>query len=123
MPAATEGIENLSLQSDKSGLASGVRSQTIPRRSNRRSILYSVVPDTAVLTPVHRPAEYGKIGKPIEIYTNHFKVSVDDAIINQYLIEIKMIRRDGKPCDARKNERWEVLQELVKTEKNFPLVW
>ncbi len=123
IPIATEAIGNISLQSDESNLASGSRSQTIPRRSNRRPMLYSVVPDSAVLTPVHRSSGYGKAGRPIRIYTNHFKVSMDDAIINQYDIKIDMIRRDGKLCDARKNERWATLQELIKREKNFPLVW
>lgn len=99
------------------------RSQTT-RPTNRRRTLYSAVPDTALLTPLRRPEEYGKAGKPIEIYTNHFKVSMDtNIIINQYDIEIEMIRRDGKTCAARKNERWETLQKLSKREKNFPLVW
>lgn len=48
---------------------------------------------------------------------------MDDAIINQYLIEIVMIRRDGSECSARKNERWETIRELSKRIKNFPLVW
>jgi len=76
-----------------------------------------------VLTPIRRP-NYGKAGRPIQIYTNHFKVSIDnDAIINQYDIEIMMICRNGNTCAARKNERWETLKELSKKEKNFPLVW
>jgi hypothetical protein len=116
-PTPTEAISKLSLQSSEA------RSQTTPRPPNQRRTLYSAVPDTAVLTPVHRPKEYGKAGRPIQIYTNHFKVTVDNAIVNQYDIEIVMIRRDGKPAPARKNERWEMLQELAKREKNFPLVW
>ena len=123
IPITTEAIGNLSLQSDESNLASGGRSQTTPRRANRRQILYSVVPESTLRTPIHRSGGTGKAGRPIRIYTNHFKVSIDDAIINQYDVEIKMIRRDGKACDARKNERWETLQALAKREKNFPLVW
>jgi hypothetical protein len=110
-------MSKLSLQSSEA------RSQTTPRRSNQRRTLYSVVPDSSILTPIRRPGEYGKIGKPIRIFTNHFKVSIDDAIVNQYDIDILMIRRDGKTCLARKNERWETLQALAKREKNFPLVW
>lgn len=103
--------------------AGASRSQTT-QPINRRRTLYSVVPETTLLTLLHRPVEYGKAGKPIEIYTNHFKVSmINDAIINQYDIEIEMIRRDGLKCAARKNERWETLQALAKREKNFPLVW
>ncbi len=117
-PTATEAMSNLSVQSE---VTSGARSRTTGP-SNRR-ILRSAVPDSAVLTPIRRPAEYGKAGKPIQIYTNHFRVSIDDAIINQYDIEISMIRRDGKLCPARKNERWETLQQLAKREKNFPIVW
>ncbi len=122
IPVTTEAIGNISLKSDESTLASGARSQTIPR-PNRRRMLYSVVPDSAVLTPIRRSSGYGKAGRPIRVYTNHFKVSMDDAIINQYDIEIVMIRRDGKSCSARKDERWEILQQLAKREKNFPLVW
>ena len=118
-PTATEAMSNISLQS---GLTSEARSQTAAP-SNRRRILRSAVPDSAVLTPLHRPVEYGKAGKSIQIYTNHFRVSIDDAIINQYDIEISMIRRDGKLCPARKNERWETLQQLAKRDKNFPIVW
>jgi len=117
VPTTTEGISKLSLQ------PSEARSHTTPRQANQRRTLYSAVPDTAVLTPVCRP-NYGKAGRPIQIYTNHFKVSIDnDAIINQYDIEILMIGRNGNTSGARKNERWETLKELTKREKNFPLVW
>jgi hypothetical protein len=123
LPITTEAISKLSVHSSESGLASGARSQTTPRPAYRRRTLYSAVPDTAVLTPIRRPEEYGKAGRPIQIYTNHFKVSIDNAMVNQYDIEIVMIRRDGKTCSARKNERWETLKELAKREKNFPIVW
>jgi hypothetical protein len=118
-PTPTEAISQLSLES---GSTSGARSQTT-RPTYQRRILRSAVPDSAVLAPIRRPAEYGKAGKPTQIYTNHFRVSIDDAIINQYDIEITMIRRDGKSCGARKNERWETLQQLAKREKNFPIAW
>jgi len=108
----------------KLSLESGASRSQTTRPVNKRRTLYSAVPDTALLTPLRRPTEYGKAGKPIEIYTNHFKVSMtNDAIINQYDIEIEMIRRDGLTCGARKNERWETLQALAKREQNFPLVW
>ena len=119
-PTPVEAMQHLSLQSSATAT---VRSQTHPRPLNRRRILHSVIPDTTILTPAHRPAESGQSGQRIEIYTNHFKVSMDDAIINQYQIEIVMIRRDGTKCPARKNERWETIQELTKRIKNFPLVW
>jgi hypothetical protein len=119
-PTATEAMNKLSLHPELT--SDEGRSQTT-RPSNRRRMLYSVVPDSTELTPVQRPNEYGKAGKAIQVYTNHFRVSIDDAIVNQYDIEISMIRRDGKLCAARKNERWEVLQQLVKREKNFPIVW
>ncbi|CAF3771180.1 unnamed protein product [Rotaria sp. Silwood1] len=118
-PTVTESMSKLSMGSES---ISGARSQTT-RPSYRRRILYSAVPDTAVLKPIHRPDEYGKVGKSIQIYTNHFRVSIDDAIINQYDIEISMIRRDGNLCSARKDERWQTLKELARKEKNFPIVW
>jgi len=117
LPITTEAISKLSVHPGES------RSQTTPRPAYRRRTLYSAVPDTAMLTPIRRPEEYGKAGRPIQIYTNHFKVSIDDAIVNQYDIEIVMIRRDGKTSPARKNERWETLKELAKREKDFPIVW
>jgi hypothetical protein len=85
--------EAISQLSLESGSTSGARSQTT-RPTYQRRILRSAVPDSAVL-----------------------------AIINQYDIEITMIRRDGKSCGARKNERWETLQQLAKREKNFPIAW
>ncbi|CAF1114885.1 unnamed protein product [Adineta ricciae] len=117
-PTPSEAIANLSLQSETT---TSTRSKTTGP-SNRR-ILHSVVPDSAVLTPIHRPDQGGKAGQPVQIYTNHFRVSIDDAIVNQYNIEISMVRRDGKLTAARKNERWETLQQLAKREKSFPIVW
>ncbi|UJR07552.1 hypothetical protein I4U23_011840 [Adineta vaga] len=117
-PTPTEGMTNLSLQTEATA---GTRSKTAGPLNRR--ILHSVVPDSAVLTPIRRPDQEGKAGQPVQIYVNHFRVSIDDAIINQYDIEISMIRRDGKLCAARKNERWETLQQLAKREKNFPIVW
>lgn len=85
--------------------------------------MISIVPESAVLTPIRRPDPHGNLGRSVEIYVNHFSVSIPDAIINQYEIEITMIRRDGREALARKDERWETLQELIRKEKNFPLVW
>lgn len=116
-------MKDLSLQPAESELTSASRSRTVPGRSNRRQLLYSVVPDSAVLVPARRPDQYGRSGQTMEIYTNHFKVSMDDAIINQYLVEITIIRQDREPHSARKNERWATLQELARRDKNFPLVW
>lgn len=98
------------------------RSQTT-RPMNRTRMLYSAVPDSAVLTPIRRPDQGGKSGRPIEIYANHFRVSIDDAIINQYDVEVSMVRRDGELCAARKNERWETFKKLSEQVKNFPLAW
>lgn len=100
---------------------STARSQTA-RPSNRR-VLLSAVPDSAELTPLRRPDQGGKAGQPVQIYTNHFRVTMDDAVINQYDIEISWIRRDGKLANSRKNERWQVLKQLAQREKNFPVVW
>jgi hypothetical protein len=99
-----------------------VRSQSA-RSTNRRSYLHSAVPESAVLTPVRRPDEGGKAGKVINVYTNHFRVKIDNGIVNQYDIEIFMIGRDKKPRLARKDERWETVQRIAKREKNFPVIW
>ena len=111
-PSLAEATANLSISS---------RSQT-SRPANRRQLL-SVVPETAALTPVRRPDAHGSLGRPVEVYANHFPVSIIDAIVNQYDIDISMIRRDGREALARKDERWETMQQLMKREKNFPLVW
>ncbi|CAF1254023.1 unnamed protein product [Rotaria sordida] len=122
-PTPTEAaMANLSLQSTESQTEKNVRSQTeCPKK--RRYGVSSVVPDSAVLTPIRRPDAQGTVGNDIEIYTNHFPVSIDDAIINQYDIDIAMVRDGRRPCPAKKNERWEVLQILSRHEKNFPIVW
>lgn len=100
------------------------RTQSQPARASyRRRPLKSAVPESARLSPIQRPTEKGKIGRPITIYTNHFPVKIDDAIINQYEVEIAMIGRDNKPRRARKDERWETLRRIQERVKNFPLVW
>lgn len=91
--------------------------------SKRRTYLHSAVPDSAVLTPVRRPDQGGNVGKAIEVYTNHFRVQVEDGIVNQYDIEIYMVGRDQKLRLARKDERWETVQRIAKREKNFPVIW
>lgn len=113
-------MEKLSLNGPK--LQATVRSQSACT-SGRRSHLHSAVPESAVLTPVHRPDQGGKVGKTIEVYTNHFRVKFSDEIVNQYDIEIYMIGRDNKPRLARKDERWETVQRIAKREKNFPVIW
>jgi hypothetical protein len=58
------------------------------------------------------------------VYTNHFPVHIDDAIIYQYDIDIVMIDRDGKQRFARKDDRWNVIKFVVNDKKkNFPVVW
>jgi uncharacterized protein YfkK (UPF0435 family) len=113
-------MENLSL--DSPIVQPTVRSHSA-RPSNRRSYLHSAVPESAVLTPVRRPDQGGKVGKIVDVYTNHFRVKIDDDIINQYDVEIFMIGRDQKPRLARKDERWETVQRIAKREKNFPVIW
>ncbi|CAF3231399.1 unnamed protein product [Rotaria sp. Silwood2] len=121
-PTPFEAMANLSIQSTESRKDKNVRSQTEPTKRRRYGV-YSVVPDSTVLKPISRPDDQGTIGKAIEIYTNHFPVFIDDAIINQYDIEIVMVREERKLCPAKKGERREVLQKLSKHEKNFPIVW
>jgi len=113
---------DLVLQSDNSEPQMKARSRTADP-SNRQCAGYSIVPDSAVLQPICRPDEHGSAGKIIEIYTNHFRVSIDDIDINQYNVEITRIHRNGKSCPARENERWETLQQLAKQNQNFPIVW
>ncbi|CAF2744993.1 unnamed protein product [Rotaria sp. Silwood2] len=119
-PTPREAMEKLSL--DASTSQPTVRSQSA-RPSNRRSYLHSAIPESAVLTPVCRPDQGGNIGKTIDVYTNHFRLKVDDNIINQYDIEIYMIGRDKQPRLARKDERWETVQRIAKREQNFPVIW
>ena len=119
-PTPREAMERLSLDSSTS--QSVVRSQSV-RPSNQRSCLHSAVPESTVLTPILRPDQGGNVGKTIDVYTNHFRLQIDDATINQYNVEIYMIGRDKKPHLARKNERWETVQHIARSEKNFPVVW
>ena len=113
-------MEKLSLESKPT--SSAVRSQSV-EPIKRRTHLYSVIPESAVLTPVRRPDQGGHLGKAIEVYTNHFRVKVADEFVNQYDVEIFMIGRDKKPRLARKDERWETVQRIAKREKGFPVIW
>ncbi|CAF0793711.1 unnamed protein product [Adineta steineri] len=118
-------MTNLFSPSTKAESVKKARSKTT-RPSNRQHAMRSVVPDSAVLMPISRPAEHGKMGRAIDIYTNHFRVSIDDIggiVMNQYSIEIKRIRRDGKHCLIRENERREVLHQFAKQTSRFPIIW
>jgi hypothetical protein len=75
------------------------------------------------LTPVRRPDDGGSKGQAITVFTNHFRVNIDDAVINQYDIDIAMIDRDGKLRSARKDDRWNVIKSIFNGSKKFPVVW
>ncbi|CAF1041399.1 unnamed protein product [Rotaria sordida] len=98
------------------------RSQSV-LSTKRRRFLCSAVPDSAVLSPVRRPDDGGSSGDKISVYTNHFPLHIDNAIVNQYDIEIFTVGQDGKLRVARKDERWETMQCIAKEIKTFPVVW
>lgn len=116
----TNSIRNLRVDSTSTIQAS--RSQTVCP-VNPYQKLQSVVPDLVVLTPVHRPDSGGSLGEKIEIFTNHFPITIDDAVVYQYDINIFMIDRNGKSHVARKDDRWEALQTFIKKQEDFPVVW
>ena len=124
IPAIVTAVSNRLLGTIIAEPARKSRSRTTS--SNRPRHHLSAVPDSAVLMPIRRPAEYGRKGKPLEIYTNHFPVAIDDIsniIINQYEIAIARIRQDGKHYFTQGKERWEVLQQFVKANSDFPVFW
>ena len=120
-PTLDESMANLSITTP-SAVPKDVRSQSV-RQITRRRALCSAVPDLAVLSPVDRPDDGGTKGKTITLYTNHFPVDIDQAIVHQYDVEIVMIDRNQKARPANKDDRWNVLQTFVKERKNFPVVW
>ncbi len=105
-----------------SASAKDSRSQSV-RQVTRRRGLYSAVPDSAVLSPVNRPDKGGSKGQTISVYTNHFRVDIGDNVVYQYEIDIVMIDRNHKVRQAVKDDRWDVIQFIVKQNKNFPTVW
>ncbi|CAF3801905.1 unnamed protein product [Rotaria socialis] len=119
-PTLNESMK--SLRVDTGTEAKTVRSQSV-RQVNHRQQLCSAVPESAVLTPVSRPDVGGSQGRKIHVYTNHFSVNIADATIYQYDIELMMIDRSGKSHAARKNARWDIMQTILREQKNFPVVW
>ncbi|CAF3650729.1 unnamed protein product [Rotaria sordida] len=91
-PTLNESMRNLSINAASTS-AKDFRSQSV-RQVIRRRELCSAVPDLAVLTPVHRPDEGGSKGQKISVYTNHFRVNINDAVIYQYDIDIVTVGRD-----------------------------
>ncbi|UJR13192.1 hypothetical protein I4U23_000214 [Adineta vaga] len=89
----------------------------------RSRYICSAVPNTAVLTPIRRPENGGTSGNEFLVYTNHFKVDIGDATINQYDVDIITMDARGKPRPVRKDERWEVIKRIGEENKNFPVVW
>ncbi|CAF1006443.1 unnamed protein product [Didymodactylos carnosus] len=122
-PSLAESKSNATLMSEPttSKKEQGQRSQS-HQPFVRRRVLHSVVPESNFLTPATRPQEYGKIGQPIKVFVNQFKVTVDSTFVNQYDIDIQMSGRDKSLHLANKDERWETLQRIAKREK-FPVVW
>jgi hypothetical protein len=121
-PVLNESMRSLSVDTASSS-AKEPRSQSV-RQGNRRRVICSAVPDTAVLTPIRRPDDGGSKGQTISVYTNHFRVDIDDAVVNQYDIDIALIDRDGRPRLARKDDRWNVIKSVINDKKkNFPAVW
>ncbi|CAF3078686.1 unnamed protein product, partial [Rotaria sp. Silwood2] len=119
LPTMKESMKSLSV--NKATIVSEEpRSQSV-LPIKRRRFLCSAVPDTAMLCPVRRPDDGGSIGEAISVYTNHFRVDIDDATINQYDVEIVIVDSNGKSRPARKDERWETMQRIAKEKKNFPL--
>ncbi|CAF3999072.1 unnamed protein product [Rotaria sordida] len=91
-PTLNESMRNLSINAASTS-AKDFRSQSV-RQVIRRRELCSAVPDLAELTPVHRPDEGGSKGQKISVYTNHFRVNINDAVIYQYDIDIVTVGRD-----------------------------
>ncbi|CAF1269422.1 unnamed protein product, partial [Didymodactylos carnosus] len=122
-PSLAESMSNVTLTSESttSKKQQGQRSQSY-QPFVRHRVLHSVVPESNFLTPVARPQGYGKIGQPIKVFANQFKVTIDSTFVNQYDIDIKMIGRDKSLRLANKDERWETLQRIAKRE-NFPVIW
>ncbi|CAF1190043.1 unnamed protein product [Rotaria sordida] len=120
-PTLNESMRNLSINAASTS-AKDFRSQSV-RQVIRRRELCSAVPDLAVLTPVRRPDEGGSKGQKISVYTNHFRVNINDAVIYQYDIDIVMVGRDGKAHLSRKDDRWEVVQSFFRRRNNFPTIW
>ncbi len=120
-PTLNESLRSSSL-TKVSASTKDPRSQSA-HQGNRRRAICSAVPDTAVLTPVHRPDDGGSKGQAITVFTNHFRVNIDDAVINQYDIDIAMIDRDGKLRSTRKDDRWNVIKSIFNGSKKFPVVW
>ncbi|CAF2681440.1 unnamed protein product [Rotaria sp. Silwood2] len=120
-PTLNDSMRNLSIET-ASASAKDSRSQSV-RQVIRNRTLCSAVPESAVLKPVPRPDEGGSKGQKISLYTNHFRVNINDAVVYQFDIDIVMIGRDGKARLTRKDDRWEVIQLFVKQRKNFPIVW
>jgi hypothetical protein len=89
----------------------------------RRTTLRSVVPDSAELKPINRPDKGGQLGRSIDIYTNHFPVLIGNAIVHQYDVEVCMLGRDGRHMEARKDERWEMIQRVFRRQPNSPVIW
>ncbi|UJR20428.1 hypothetical protein I4U23_023559 [Adineta vaga] len=120
-PTLTESMNSLSVN-EASTVAKNARSKSVHQRPSRRT-LCSAVPDTANLNPVHRPDRGGQKGQVVDVYSNHFRVDIDDATVYQYDIDIIIIFRNNKSCEARKDDRWEVVQTIVKERKDFPTIW
>lgn len=118
---------HLSYELDAKETPSQQKGHIKPRASSneparRRRQLTSVIPDSAVLIPIRRPDRGGTSGKTVEVYTNHFRVAVDDCIVNQYDVSVSLFGRNGKLLVARKDEAWETVQRIA-TRENLPVIW
>jgi len=95
-------------------------------RSLVRPVIRSAVPNSQITSIVKRPAQPGRAGQRVELYTNHFRIDfskrANEAILYQFDVDVEILMRDGSWRSCKKDERLQVLKTIIEQE-HFPLVW
>ncbi|CAF0840758.1 unnamed protein product [Adineta ricciae] len=95
-------------------------------RSFVRPIIRSAVPESQLISLARRPAQSGRVGQRVELYTNHFKIEFEkdsqSSIVYQFDVDVEILMRDGSWRSCKRDERFQVIKTIIEREK-FPLVW
>ncbi|CAF1268322.1 unnamed protein product [Rotaria sp. Silwood1] len=119
----TESVSTSAVPKTSSDIGSDTKKRS---RSFMRPPLRSAVPDSQLISLARRPAQPGRVGQRIELYTNHFKIEFlninEPIILYQFDVDVEILLRDGSWRPSKKDERFQVMRKIIEREQ-FPLIW
>ncbi|CAF3451427.1 unnamed protein product, partial [Rotaria sp. Silwood2] len=108
----TESISTSTVPKTSSDTESDTKKRS---RSFVRPPLRSAVPDSQLISLARRPAQSGRVGQRVEVYTNHFKIeflNINEGVtLYQFDVDVEILMRDGSWRSSKKDERFQVMKK------------